>query len=259
VPKRLAGKRLRCKNCSQAIQVPELEPEPEEPPFGEPIPLADEPLLAAAETPPSIGLAPVRLPPARRAGSEDDPQSLRSFRKRFRDHAMALAAYAKATATRFAYRNVTSNCCNCQREGEFGIFEFHWKGVLRSGAGFHWTSLITIWFGMVVFSRASDQIKYITYHRLCNRCRTSSITLGIFGGIAWIIAAVLLVIGFCVAAIGLALQANSHGVHPMLVTGIIMFVCSLAGMGFLRRLKIPGRLRSVAPRPFCQENVRQVG
>jgi hypothetical protein len=283
VPNRLAGKRLRCKNCSKAIAVPELEEE-EPPPHaildlaeGPPefsrveaesppdavLDLAQDPpefSKAEAETPPPLGnVIPPRLAPAgHRARSAADSQSLGAFRSRIRDNRTALVAFAKATAGRFGYGSVTPDCCNCHREGDAGVYEFLWRASLRNGPGFHWASLITVWFGAVIVSNKSELIAYKTYHRLCGGCRATSVTLGALGSIGAIFAGVFLCIGVFLIAIGAALQPASKGVSPLLVTGIIVVVISMIVMFLMRRLKVLSALRRVGPHPFAQSAVNRV-
>jgi hypothetical protein len=261
VPNRLAGKRLRCKNCRKAIAVPELEDQ--EPPPDAIMDLAEGPpdfSTVEAESPPPLGnvIAPRLAPAGSRARSAEDAQSLNGFRYRLRDSRTALIAFAKATAGRFGYGSVTPDCCNCHREGDAGVYEFLWRASLRNGPGFHWASLITVWFGAVIVSNKSELIAYKTYHRLCGRCRATSMTLGALGTISAIFAGVFLCLGVLFVAIGAALQPESKGISGILMTGIIVVVVSMIAMFLMRRLRVLGALRRVGPHPFAPGAVNRV-
>lgn len=213
-----------------------------------------------AETPPPLGnVIPPRLAPAgHRARSAADSQSLGAFRSRIRDNRTALIAFTKATAGRFGYGSVTPDCCNCHREGDAGVYEFVWRASLRSGPGFHWASLLTVWFGAVIVSNRSEMISYKTYHRLCRRCSATSMTLNTLGTVGAVFAGVFLCVGVLFAAVGAAFQAGSKGISPLLLTGIIVAIVSLIVMFLMRRLKVLGALRQVGPHPSAPYTVNRV-
>lgn len=262
VPDHLAGKRLRCKQCKSVIEIPPAESVVEEPAIDPPLAFADEnheQFAAAAVTPPSLGQfapAPIKLPRRGRGGPVDDGQSLQAFRSRLRDERNALVAFANATAQRYSRSALTAGCCNCHREEECGVYEFHWKAVRRS-RGLHWGSLLSIWVGAVVMSTRTQTVAFATYHRLCGRCVSGSSAMSAVEILGKVFCGIFLGIGVLLSAVGAAMQSGAHGISMLLVVGLIMTIGSLIGLALVQRVAIPIALRRVGPRPFVRQSMRR--
>jgi predicted Zn finger-like uncharacterized protein len=271
----LAGKRVRCRNCAQPILVQPIEIEVEEEenqprhdpfadddaPYGTPIGLAgesdDDPYAHAAPAP-----APASAQQTLKATAPaPDTQSLRSFRQRFKDKRQALSAFARARAITYALNRVDRRCCCCKREGDFTIHEVPWRAGLGNSFSFHWSALITIWFGAFLYRTGPTEfIEFRTYHRMCGSCKATSAAVALVGAIGWGISILLVLVGLLLVLFGLMDARsfrNSSGMGIATV-GFILLAVGVPGMFFLRRLQTPSGMRGVAPAPFVRGKMRRL-
>jgi len=240
-------------------------------PYGTPIGLAgeneddggggggggDDYAYAPAE--PAPALAPAQKPKVN--APTPDTQSLRSFRQRFKDKRQALTAFGRARAMTYALNRVDGRCCCCKREGDFTIHEVPWRAGLGNSFSFHWTALITIWFGAFLYRTGPTEfIEFRTYHRMCGPCKATSALVGLVGAIGWVISIFLAVVGLVLFLFGLIDARsfrNSSGMGVTMV-GIILLAVALPGMIFLRRLQTPSGMRGVGSAPFVRGKMRRI-
>jgi predicted Zn finger-like uncharacterized protein len=276
----LAGKRVRCRNCAQPILVrpaPSQEreqcEEQDEPhhdpfaeddaPYGTPIGLAgDNDHPDGGDDHAYVPAAPAPAQALKVAAPTPDAQSLRSFRQRFKDKRQALTAFGRARAMTYALNRVDRRCCCCRREGDFTIHEVPWRAGLGNSFSFHWTSLITIWFGAFLYRTGPTEfIEFRTYHRICGPCKATSAAIGLVGAIGWVISSFLVVVGLVLLVIGLSNPGSAlhrTGTSRVTMAGFVLLVVSIPGMIFLRRLQTPSGMRGVGSAPFVRGKMRRL-
>jgi hypothetical protein len=137
-----------------------------------------------------------------------------------------------------------------------------WRAGLGNSFSFHWTALITIWFGAFLYRIGPTEfIEFRTYHRMCGACKATSALVGLVGAIGWVISSFLMVIGLVLLVIGLSNPGSalrSSGISGVTMAGFVLLVISIPGMIFLRRLQTPSGMRGVASAPFVRGKMRRV-
>ena len=203
-----AGKKVRCKQCAAVIVVPQSIATPVEqkrasaqpaipqrntssrPANVKPVQPPLVPLKSAQESEPEpdgfseldmagvpIDLAPEAIPVISYATPEGnqatDLEPYSSFKHRLKSRELAIKAYARVRSLAFARNHISADCGICHRPNVSGkVYEYNWRAGYGGGSSIHWLSVITIFYGGIVYStKLSEFVPCRTYHRLCYTCR----------------------------------------------------------------------------------------